>query len=453
MNSTLATAATAMQGDLHGPDRVFDGVSTDTRTIGRGQLFFALSGPNFDGGKFVAEAADKGAAAAVVTAQADSNLAQIVVADTRIALGQLGAAWRHQHAAIVVGVTGSNGKTTLKEMIAACLGQEAPTLATAGNLNNDIGMPLMLLRINAAHHYAVLEMGANHGGEIAYLTALARPHVVVINNAGTSHLEGFGSIAGVAQGKGEILRGEPRPRYAILNADDDYYDYWRSLVDDIDVLSFGLRDSADIFASDIQPGKDATVFRLHLPAAELEIKLPFVGAHNVRNACAAAAVAVALDVAAEHIKVGLESLAPVAGRLQPVSGLQGATLYDDSYNANPVSVAAAGEFLAALQGEKWMVLGDMGELGDAAQALHRSVGQTLHAAGIDRLFATGPLSRETVAAFGVGGEWFADVEALIAKVSSELRADVSVLVKGSRAARMERVVHAVRAPNALRKEA
>jgi len=299
----------------------------------------------------------------------------------------------------------------------------------------------------------VLEMGANHGGEIAYLTALARPHVVVITNAGAAHLEGFGSIAGVAEGKGEILCGEPRPRCAILNADDDYYDYWRSLVDDIDVLSFGLRNTADIFASDIQPGKGATVFRLHLPAAELEIRLPFVGAHNVRNACAAAAAAIALDVAAQQIKIGLESLSPVAGRLQPVSGLHGATLYDDSYNANPVSVAAAGEFLAALPGEKWMVLGDMGELGDAAQALHRSVGRALHAAGIDRLFATGPLSRETVAAFGAGGEWFADVQALIAQVSSELRTDVSVLVKGSRTARMERVVHAIRAPDALRKEA
>ena len=227
MNSTLASAAESMRGTLHGADRVFDGVSTDTRTISHGELFFALSGPNFNGGEFVAEAADKGAAGAVVASQVPCDLAQISVADTRLALGRLGATWRQQHAATVVAVTGSNGKTTLKEMIAACLSQAEPTIATAGNLNNDIGMPLMLLRISAAHRFAVLEMGANHAGEIAYLTSLARPDVVVINNAGPSHLEGFGTITGVAKGKGEILQGEPRPRCAILNADDDFFDYWR----------------------------------------------------------------------------------------------------------------------------------------------------------------------------------------------------------------------------------
>jgi UDP-N-acetylmuramoyl-tripeptide--D-alanyl-D-alanine ligase len=453
MNSMLSSAAAAMQGSLRGSDRVFDGVSTDTRTINRGQLFFALQGPNFDGGKFVAMAADKGAAGAVVTEATSVKLAQIEVADTRIALGQLGAAWRLQHTATVVGVTGSNGKTTLKEMIAACLAQAAPTIATAGNLNNDIGLPLMLMRINATHRFAVLEMGANHAGEIAYLTSLARPALVVINNAGTAHLEGFGSIRGVAEGKGEILSGEPRPRYAILNDDDDFYEYWCSLADDVRVLSFGLTNTADIFASAVEAGKDATTFRLHLPAATIDIRLPFVGAHNVRNACAAAAVAVALTMSAAQIKAGLESLSPVQGRLQPAIGLNGAALYDDSYNANPVSVRAAAEFLATQHGEKWMVLGDMGELGDAAASMHRDVGKALHAAGIDRLFAVGPLSRETVAAFGAGGAWFAAIDELIARVSGELHADVSVLVKGSRSAGMERVVNAIRAPQPMRQEA
>jgi UDP-N-acetylmuramoyl-tripeptide--D-alanyl-D-alanine ligase len=453
MNSTLSSAAIAMQGSLQGADRVFDGVSTDTRTINRGQLFFALSGPNFDGQKFVAVAAEKGAAAAVVTAPSSAKLAQITVADTRLALGKLGAAWRQQHAATVVGVTGSNGKTTLKEMIAACLAQAAPTIATAGNLNNDIGMPLMLMRINATHRYAVLEMGANHGGEIAYLTSIAQPHVVVINNAGTSHLEGFGSLTGVAEGKGEILRGEPRPRCAILNADDDFYEYWRKLVEDVEVLSFGKTDAADVFASAIEAGKDATAFRLHLPTESIDISLPFVGAHNVQNACAAAAVAVALKITPARIKSGLESLSPVSGRLQPNTGLHGATLYDDSYNANPASVRAAAEFVAALPGENWMVLGDMGELGDAATALHRGVGEAIRAAGINRVFAVGPLSRETVTAFGTGATWFADIDALIASVSGEMHADVNVLVKGSRSARMERVVDALRAPQALRQEA
>lgn len=453
MNSTLAAAAESMQGILHGADRAFEGVSTDSRTISSDQLFFALAGPNFDGGKFVAEAAGKGAAAAVVAAQVSNDVAQIAVDDTRLALGRLGAAWRDNQSAIVVGVTGSNGKTTLKELIAACLSQTAATIATAGNLNNDIGMPLMLLRIDAEHQFAVLEMGANHVGEIAYLTSLAKPDVVVITNAGTSHLEGFGSIDGIAQGKGEILCGEPRPRCAVLNAEDAYFDYWRSMVDDIDVLSFGLLEGADISASNIIGGKGDTSFTMRLHDAEIDVRLPLVGTHNVRNACAAAAVAVALGVNAQQIKAALESVTPIAGRLQPAEGIHGATLFDDSYNANPVSVTAAGEFMAALEGENWMVLGDMGELGTDAKALHRNVGKELHDRGIDRLFAVGELSQETVYAFGAGGVWFESIDKLIALVASELTADVNVLVKGSRAARMERVVAAIRAPQAMRREA
>jgi UDP-N-acetylmuramoyl-tripeptide--D-alanyl-D-alanine ligase len=375
------------------------------------------------------------------------------VDDTRLALGRLGSNWRQQHAATVVGVTGSNGKTTLKEMIAACLAQLAPTIATAGNLNNDIGMPLMLLRIDASHRFAVLEMGANHGGEIAYLTSLALPDVVVITNAGASHLEGFGSLTGVAHGKGEILQGKPRPRIAVLNADDDFYDYWMSLVDDVEVCSFGLTDSADIFATNITASKADTRFLLRLPDAQIEIQLPLVGLHNVRNACAAAAVATVLGVAAVQIKTALESVEPVSGRLQPVAGLHGATLYDDSYNANPVSVMAAGDFVAELDGDNWMVLGDMGELGNDASELHGQVGSALYKKGIDRLFAVGELSKTTVAAFGKHGEWFDNIDELAMRVANELTSDVNVLVKGSRAARMERVVTAIRAPDTVRREA
>ena len=453
MNSTLAVAADAMQGVLHGDDRSFCGVSTDTRTVKSGELFFALSGPNFDGGEFVTQASAKGAAGAVVAAPVTKDIAQITVDDTRLALGRLGSSWRRQHTATVVGVTGSNGKTTLKEMIAACLAQTAPTIATAGNLNNDIGMPLMLLRIEASHRFAVLEMGANHAGEIGYLTSLALPDVVVITNAGTSHLEGFGSLTGVAHGKGEILQGSPRPRIAVLNADDDFYDYWMSLVDDVEVFSFGLSENADIYATKIDAGKADTQFLLHLPDAQVEIRLPLVGLHNVRNACAAAAVAAALGLSATQIKTALESVAPVSGRLQPVAGLHGATLYDDSYNANPVSVMAAGDFVAQLDGENWMVLGDMGELGDDAGELHRQVGAELHKHGIHRLFAVGELSKTTVAAFGEQGEWFESMDELVDRVSNELTASVNVLVKGSRAARMERVVTAIRAPETVRREA
>ena len=453
MNSTLASAADAMQGILHGTDRSFVGVSTDTRSVKSGELFFALSGPNFDGGEFVSQASAKGAAGAVVGAAVADDIAQVVVHDTRLALGQLGSAWRQQHTATVVGVTGSNGKTTLKEMIAACLAQSAPTIATAGNLNNDIGMPLMLLRIDSSHQFAVLEMGANHGGEIAYLTSLALPDVVVITNAGPAHLEGFGSLSGVAQGKGEILQGSPRPRIAILNADDDFYEYWMSLLDDVEACSFGLSDNADVFATNIRPGKAGIEFLLHMPGTQIEVQLPLVGLHNVRNACAAAAVAAALGVSASQIKTALASVAPVSGRLQPVVGLHGATLYDDSYNANPVSVLAAADFVAELDGDSWMVLGDMGELGDDARELHGQVGSALQGLGIDRLFAVGELSKTTVAEFGERGEWFGSTDELAARVANALTADVNVLVKGSRSARMERVVTAIRAPEAVRKEA
>ena len=223
MSMTLSAAAETMQGILHGDDAAYAGVSTDTRTVRAGELFFALSGPNFDGADFVVQANEKGAAGAVVTDQVQADIAQITVDDTRLALGRLGTSWRQQQPATVVGVTGSNGKTTLKEMIAACLSRSAPTIATAGNLNNDIGMPLMLLRIEQTHRFAVIEMGANHGGEIAYLTSLSLPDVVVITNAGPAHLEGFGSLKGVAEGKGEILQGEKRPLCAVLNADDDFY--------------------------------------------------------------------------------------------------------------------------------------------------------------------------------------------------------------------------------------
>lgn len=453
MNATLLSAADLMQGVLHGPDRTFSGVSTDTRTVNSGELFFALSGPNFDGGEFVAEAAAKGAAGAVVTDRVDSDIAQIVVEDTRAALGRLGCAWRQHHAVTVVGVTGSNGKTTLKEMIAACLAQAASTFATTGNFNNEIGVPLMLLRISAAHRFAVIEMGANHGGEIAYLTSLVSPDVVVISNAGSAHLEGFGSLRGVAEGKGEILQGEKRPRCAVLNADDDYFDYWQTLVDDVDVLSFGLTDKADIYADQIELGKQGSSFQLHLPGAELNLHLPLAGLHNVQNACAAAAVATALDVAPADIVAALENVVPVGGRLEPIAGRQGATLFDDSYNANPVSVAAAGEFIASLPGQSWMVLADMGELGDDAKALHGELGKALREQGVDRLFAVGDLSKATVAGFGDAGQWFESIDALVDAISKAMSPTVTILVKGSRSARMERVVAGLRAPEPVRLEA
>ena len=453
MMATLSAAAESMHGILRGADRDFAGVSTDTRSLAAGELFFAISGPNFDGANFLAEARVGGAAGAVVPTLVAEDIAQIEVDDTRLALGRLGAAWRSQQSALVIGITGSNGKTTLKELTAACLSQSAPTLATKGNFNNDIGLPLMLLDIDDAHRYAVLEMGANHAGEIAYLTSLASPDVVVITNAAAAHLEGFGSIEGVARAKAEILQGDKRPVFAILNADDEYFEFWSSLVADAEMLSFGLGDTADVRAEDIVAEARATRFRLRVSGTDHLVQLPLVGEHNVRNACAAAAIATALEVPPAEIVAALRTAQPVTGRLEPLAGLQGSTLYDDSYNANPVSVTAAGRFLAGLSGESWLVLGDMAELGDEAPRLHRELGEALRLAAVDRVFATGELSRETVAGFGSGAHWFESVDALAQTIAQSLAGNVNVLVKGSRSMHMERVVDALRAPHALRREA
>ena len=451
--STLAAAADSMHGRLHGADRSFNGVSTDTRSLKQGELFIALQGPNFDGCDYVGQARDKGAAGAVVPRVLDADISQIAVDDSKRALGELGAAWRQQLSPVVVGVTGSNGKTTLKELTAACLATAAPTLATHGNLNNDIGMPLMLTRIEDHHRFAVIEMGANHVGEIAYLTALARPDIVVITNAGAAHLEGFGSLDGVARGKGEILCGESRPKVAILNADDRYFDYWSKLVEDIQLLTFGIEADADVYARNIVARAGYSSFDLYLPGGEVGVTLPLSGLHNVRNACAAAAIAAAAGIDIADIKSGLESVQPVEGRLRRLAGINGATIYDDSYNANPLSVVAAAEFLASLPGDNVLVLGDMGELGDDAVRLHAETGAQVREAGISRLLAAGDLSRNTVEGFGDGASWHADVDELAAGLASELREGVNVLVKGSRFMRMERVVEALRDPQAADTEA
>jgi len=451
--STLAAAADSMHGTLHGADHGFCGVSTDTRTLKAGELFVALQGPNFDGCDYVGQARDKGAAGAVVSRLVDEEIPQIAVEDAKRALGELGSAWRQQLSPIVVGVTGSNGKTTLKELTAACLATAAPTLATHGNLNNDIGMPLMLTRIEERHRFAVIEMGANHAGEIAYLTALAKPDVVVITNAGAAHLEGFGSLDGVARGKGEILCGGVRPKVAVLNADDRYFDYWSKLVEDTQMITFGIDAEADVHARNIVAEADRSSFDLLTPIGEIDITLPLSGRHNVRNACAAAAIAVAVGLDIADIKAGLESVKPVEGRLRRLAGVAGATVYDDSYNANPLSVVAAAEFLASLPGENVMVLGDMGELGDDAARLHAETGSQVRDAGISRLLATGELSRNTVEAFGEGASWHADIDDLATRLKAELGEGVNVLVKGSRFMRMERVVEALLDPQAASKEA
>jgi UDP-N-acetylmuramoyl-tripeptide--D-alanyl-D-alanine ligase len=453
IEGTLSQAAAILRGALYGEDNPFRGVSTDTRTLSTGQLFFALRGPNYDGEEFIGRAAAARAAGAVACDSVNGQLPVIRVDNTRVALGMLAAEWRRRMPATVIGLTGSNGKTTLKELIAACLSTSEATLATRGNLNNDIGVPLMLSEIEPRHRYAVIEMGANHTGEIAYLTSLAMPGVVVITNAAPAHLEGFGDIEGVACAKGEILQGKHRPDWAILNADDRFFSYWKGLAAS-KVASFGFAEGADFRALDVTTTADGSNFILaseRIPGRNknLAITLPLAGRHNVVHACAAAAVASVLGIDGDLIRRGLESATPVSGRLQPLSGIGGASVYDDSYNANPASVTAAAQFLAGCAGEGWLVLGDMRELGNDAEALHRSVGNEARKAGVRRLFATGPLSRLTVESFGRNAAWFEDTDQLVRELVAELERNASsginVLVKGSRSMQMERVVHALHA--------
>jgi len=443
IESTLRQAADWMHGTLGDGDATFRGVGTDTRSLRPGELFVALRGPNFDGADFLDEAARRGAAGAVVSSPLSASLPLVIVDDTLRALGRLGAAWRRQMPATVIGITGSNGKTTLKELVASCLSTCAETLATHGNLNNEIGVPLMLLRMSRDERFAIIEMGANHAGEIAYLASLAVPHAVAITNAAPAHLEGFGSVEGVAHAKGEILSGDPHPAIAVLNADDDYFDYWQSIAGDARVTSFGLSAEADYRASQIEPAEHGSQFVMHTPDTHFPVRLALAGRHNVLNACAAAAIVMSLGIDAAHVRQGLESVRPVGGRLQPVTSASGAILYDDSYNANPVSVQAAAEFLAAQPGQSWFVLGDMAELGGDAELLHAHTGWVIREAGVDRLFATGPLSQKAVDSFGAGGHWFETVDGLIDALLGKVAAGDVILVKGSRSMGMERVVNAL----------
>ncbi|HET6630795.1 MAG TPA: UDP-N-acetylmuramoyl-tripeptide--D-alanyl-D-alanine ligase [Woeseiaceae bacterium] len=464
MEGRLSSATGVMQGRLHGRDAAFHGISTDSRTVQARELFFALQGPRFDGSEFVPQAAAAGAAGAVVAGPPGTDLPTIEVADTRRALGRVAAAWRRQMPATVIALTGSNGKTTCKEMIASCLALAAPTLATRGNLNNDVGVPLMLAELAPDHRYAVLELGANHHGEIAWLASLVEPVIAMITNAGPAHLEGFGSIRGVAEAKGEILAGQPRPEWTVLNADDPYFGYWRTLAAGTEVVSFGMHAEADVRAVNVESTESGTAFTLLAgsnrgfrstktpvrPFPEIEVSLPLAGRHNAQLAAAAAAAVLAAGLDAETIRRGLEAVRPVAGRIKALPGIHGCRVFDDSYNANPASVTAAGQFVAARPGESWLVLGDMGELGPESANLHRQVGEALAAAGVDRLFATGPLSRHAVEAFGGDGTWAESVDALedllVRQLGDRGAQGVNVLVKGSRAMRMERVVRALALP-------
>lgn len=420
-----------------------EGVSIDTRTIQPGNLFIAITGSRVDGHEFLQTAYEKGASAALVSRRIDSPLLQLVVDDTTLALGKIAAAWRNQFNIPILAVTGSNGKTTLKNMMASILRaacqQEQAVLATQGNFNNQLGLPLTLCRLNAEHQYAVIEMGMNHFGEIAYLTKLTHPKVAVITNAAAAHLEGVGDVAGVAKAKAEIFQGLEENGIGVINRDDAFYPFWREQVGQHSYLTFGFHPDADINAK-FEEATHAQTILIHTPEGNTNVSLPLLGRHNVLNALAATAATLATGISLEAIKQGLENAHPAPGRLQLHTLANGVNVIDDTYNANPFSLQAAVDTLATFTGKKILVLGDMRELGEEAVSLHQQAGERIRDAGIDFLFTYGDLSEKASLAFGENAFHFAEQEKLINALQPLLHNTTTVLVKGSRSMQMEKVI-------------
>ena len=436
---SLSAAARALNAPLNGADAEFFCVTSDTRVLQGGDLFVALVGPNFDGHAFMSEAQAKGAVGVMVSRALPTTLPTITVEDTRLGLGQLAAHWRAQFSLPLIAVTGSNGKTTVKNMLAAILAESGAGLATQGNLNNDIGVPLTLLRLKQGDRYAVIEMGMNHPGEIEYLTQLARPTVALISNAGEAHLAGLGSVAAVARAKGEIFSGLAMDGIAVINVDDAYAGLWLQLAAPRRCLTFGMDHPADVSA-ECTLAITGSVIRLKTPQGEITMRLSLLGKHNVMNALAAAGASIAAGVKLDDIKKGLEKLKAMAGRLEVKPGVKGSRILDDTYNANPSSLVAGVEVLKEAEGERVLVLGDMAELGDAAAEIHRRVGELARRLGVHRLFAVGELSKSAVAGFGDGAQHYPNQQALVDDLLSCIHRGMTILVKGSRVMRMEKVV-------------
>jgi len=447
INLALSAIAAQLNSKWQGDDVVITDVSTDTRTIKAGDLFIALSGDNFDANSFVATAAEQGAIAAIVTKKQAVDIPQIVVKDSRIALGLLGQMVREQVNPKVAALTGSNGKTTTKEMLAAILKLVAPTLATAGNFNNDVGVPLTLLRLQEQDQFAVMELGANHKKEIAYTTGLVLPEVVLINNVDAAHLEGFGDLQGVASAKGEILLGVKQQGTAVLNRDDKFYQYWLRKVDAQRQVSFSLVDNdADYFAADIKfDDAGNPTFRLCTPSDECMINLGVAGRHNVANALAASAMASCFGIDINTIKLGLESMVNVQGRLKISQLTPRIRVIDDTYNANIASVKAAINVLTHFPSTNVLVMGDMGELGTSTADMHQQVGHYAQQQQVDHVYTCGAVSREAALTAGESGRAFlaqtALVDALVELVTKAPEAQMfTLLFKGSRSAKMEQAI-------------
>ena len=442
---SLSQLTTALSGQQIGADATFTGVSIDSRSVSAGQLFVALTGPRFDGHDYLADVKAKGAVAALVEREvADVDLPQLLVADCRLALGQLGALNRAAYDKPVVAITGSSGKTTVKEMLASILRTRGLVHATRGNLNNDLGAPLTLLEIAPEHSAAVIELGASRIGEIRYTVGLTQPQVVIINNAGTAHVGEFGGPEKIVEAKGEILEGLGEGGTAILNLDDKAFGIWKARAGAHKVVTFARSNhQAGFYATDI--GRDARgcpSFKLHGAGEAVDVQLNVLGEHNVSNALAAAAAAHAVGLSLSGIAAGLAAVQPVKGRTVAQIAPNGVRVIDDSYNANPTSMCAAIDILAGFSGRTVLVLGDIGELGQWAEEGHRQVGD--YARGkVNALYAVGSNMKHAVDAFGADGRHFATQAELIDAVSAENASDTTILIKGSRSAAMENVVAAL----------
>ncbi|MDH2081312.1 UDP-N-acetylmuramoyl-tripeptide--D-alanyl-D-alanine ligase [Pseudomonas atacamensis] len=442
---TLTELTNALEARLIGADASFDGVSIDSRAIQPGQLFIALTGPRFDGHDYLNDVAGKGAVAALVEREvADSALPQLLVKDTRQALGQLGALNRAAFTQPVAAVTGSSGKTTVKEMLASILRTRGPVLATRGNLNNDLGVPLTLIELAPEHTSAVIELGASRLGEIAYTVGLTKPHVAILNNAGTAHVGEFGGPEKIVEAKGEIIEGLAADGIAVLNLDDKAFGIWKTRAAGRQVLTFALSNSeANFHASDLATdARGCPAFNLHTPEGSERVQLNLLGTHNVANALAAAAAAHALGVSLFGIATGLGAVQPVKGRTVAQLAKNGMRVIDDTYNANPTSMCAAVDILAGFSGRTVLVLGDIGELGDWAEQGHRDVGE--YARGkVSALYAVGPNMVHAVNAFGEQAQHFGTQAELIQALAAEQDTNTTILIKGSRSAAMENIVAAL----------
>jgi UDP-N-acetylmuramoyl-tripeptide--D-alanyl-D-alanine ligase len=441
----LSDLAGVLDCDIPASDVLVDNIVTDSRKVHYGSLFAALPGSQVDGHDFASTAVEMGAVALLVSRRLDLDVPQLVVKDVLLALGRLARLVRDRINPCVIGITGSNGKTTVKEMLSSILRLQGKVLATRGNYNNELGVPLSLFELEAEHSYAVLELGANKAGDIAYLTGIARPDVGLITNVGPAHLQGFGDEKGVAEAKGEIYAGLPESGWAIINGDEPWSSDWRKTSTAGHTLTFGTR-----AGNDVRLEKKDGQARIVAQQGSFELELPLPGEHNLLNATAAAAAAIALDISLDVIQSGLEAVKPVPGRLNLLPTASGCTVIDDTYNANPASLYSALQVLANLQGKGWLVLGDMKELGPGSRKLHLEVGDAARSMGVSRVFATGEMSKSTVDAFGEGATHYEDREALIEALIPELRPGINCLVKGSRSMGMEAVVEAIRQDRGMR---